>query len=67
MADKILFEKVRLQVPDAPIIPYIQGDGIGVDIWKMPSWFLIRQWKRLMAARERLSGRKFWLEKKQQT
>ena len=34
MADKILFEKGWLQVPDAPIIPYIQGDGIGVDIWK---------------------------------
>ena len=34
MADKILFEKGRLQVPDAPIIPYIQGDGIGGDIWK---------------------------------
>jgi len=34
MADKILFEKGRLQVPDSPIIPYIQGDGIGVDIWK---------------------------------
>ena len=34
MADKILFEKGQLLVPDAPIIPYIQGDGIGVDIWK---------------------------------
>ena len=34
MADKILFEKGRLQVPDAPIIPYIQGDGIGIDIWE---------------------------------
>ena len=34
MPDKILFEKGRLQVPDAPIIPYIQGDGIGVDIWE---------------------------------
>ena len=34
MADKILFEKGRLQVPDSPIIPYIQGDGIGVDIWE---------------------------------
>ncbi len=34
MANKILFEKGRLLVPDAPIIPYIQGDGIGVDIWK---------------------------------
>ena len=34
MADKILFEKGHLLVPDAPIIPYIQGDGIGVDIWE---------------------------------
>ena len=34
MVDKILFEKGRLQVPDAPIIPYIQGDGIGIDIWE---------------------------------
>ena len=34
MADKILFERGRLQVPDAPIIPCIQGDGIGVDIWE---------------------------------
>jgi isocitrate dehydrogenase len=23
----------RLHVPDEPIIPYIRGDGIGVDIW----------------------------------
>ena len=34
MADKILFEKGRLQVPNSPIIPYSQGDGIGGDIWK---------------------------------
>lgn len=24
----------KLQVPDQPIIPYIEGDGIGPDIWK---------------------------------
>ena len=24
----------QLQVPDQPIIPYIEGDGIGPDIWK---------------------------------
>jgi isocitrate dehydrogenase len=23
----------RLQVPDAPVIPFIEGDGIGRDIW----------------------------------
>jgi len=24
----------RLEVPDQPIIPYIEGDGVGPDIWK---------------------------------
>ncbi|MBW2356719.1 MAG: NADP-dependent isocitrate dehydrogenase, partial [Deltaproteobacteria bacterium] len=24
----------RLQVPERPIIPYIEGDGIGPDIWR---------------------------------
>ncbi len=33
MAQKITFSAGRLQTPDNPIIPYIQGDGIGVDIW----------------------------------
>jgi isocitrate dehydrogenase len=23
-----------LEVPDVPIIPYIEGDGVGPDIWK---------------------------------
>ncbi len=35
MADKIS-EKGRLLVPDAPIIPYIQGDGIGLISEKRP-------------------------------
>lgn len=32
--DKILFEKDRLVVPETPVIPFIEGDGIGPDIWK---------------------------------
>ena len=24
----------RLSVPDDPIVPFIEGDGIGPDIWK---------------------------------
>ena len=32
MADKITIENQRLQVPDKPIIPFIEGDGIGPDI-----------------------------------
>src|SRR5579859_3651938 len=28
------FEKDKFIVPDAPVIPYIEGDGTGRDIWK---------------------------------
>ncbi|MEI8203441.1 MAG: NADP-dependent isocitrate dehydrogenase [Bacteroidota bacterium] len=33
-AEKITIENDKLNVPDYPIIPFIEGDGIGVDIWK---------------------------------
>jgi len=29
---KVSFKDGKLLVPDNPIIPYIEGDGIGVDI-----------------------------------
>lgn len=31
--EKIRFENSQLHVPNHPIIPYIEGDGIGTDIW----------------------------------
>uniref|UniRef100_UPI00359F7BB0 isocitrate/isopropylmalate family dehydrogenase n=1 Tax=Streptococcus sp. TaxID=1306 RepID=UPI00359F7BB0 len=34
MAEKIVLENGRLTVPDQPIIPFIEGDGVGLDIWK---------------------------------
>ncbi len=33
MGSKIIKEKEGLKVPDNPIIPYIEGDGTGPDIW----------------------------------
>ena len=33
MAEKITFVDGELHVPDEPIIPFIMGDGTGVDIW----------------------------------
>ena len=33
MADKITMGPNGLQVPNNPIIPFIEGDGTGVDIW----------------------------------
>jgi isocitrate dehydrogenase len=32
--DRILYEKGALRVPDNPIVPYIEGDGTGPDIWR---------------------------------
>ncbi len=32
--EKITFKDGKLVVPDNPIVPFIEGDGIGPDIWK---------------------------------
>ena len=31
---KITISNGRLQVPDQPIVPFIEGDGTGADIWR---------------------------------
>ena len=31
---KITFAGGRLQVPDNPVLPFIEGDGTGPDIWR---------------------------------
>ncbi len=33
VGDLIEFENGRLKVPDRPVVPFIEGDGIGTDIW----------------------------------
>ena len=33
MSEKITLVDGVLHVPDDPIIPFIEGDGTGVDIW----------------------------------
>lgn len=35
--EKIVIENGKLHVPDQPIIPYIEGDGTGPDIWAAAS------------------------------
>ncbi|HJR64574.1 MAG TPA: isocitrate dehydrogenase (NADP(+)) [Gemmatimonadaceae bacterium] len=32
--DRITFERGTLRVPDNPIVPFIEGDGTGPDIWR---------------------------------
>ncbi len=36
-------ERGRLIVPDCPVIPYIEGDGIGRDIWSVSQKLLMLQ------------------------
>ena len=31
---RIIIEDGKLKVPDNPIIPFIEGDGTGPDIWR---------------------------------
>ena len=37
MADRITMGRDGLQVPDEPILPFVEGDGIGPDIWAAAS------------------------------
>src|SRR5439155_1799808 len=32
--EPITLRNARLQVPDTPILPFIEGDGTGPDIWR---------------------------------
>src|SRR4029077_2520161 len=32
--DKISIANGKLEVPDRPILPFIEGDGTGADIWR---------------------------------
>jgi isocitrate dehydrogenase len=60
----ITFEQGRLNVPDRPIVPFIEGDGIGADIWRAASEVIDRAvalcWeeKRHIAWKEVLAGEK---------
>jgi len=62
--EKINFIDDRLVVPDRPLIPYIEGDGIGPDIWRAAvrvlDWAVERCWpgKRQIIWKEALAGEK---------
>ena len=43
MGEKITMTENGLRVPANPVIPFIEGDGIGPDIWKAAQRFLMRR------------------------
>src|SRR5687767_9734308 len=70
MPDKITLVDGRLHVPDEPIIPFIEGDGTGVDIW--PAAQLVMdaaaakqgkriEWKEVLAGEKAFNETGDWL------
>jgi isocitrate dehydrogenase len=70
MADKITMSNGVLVVPDEPIIPYVEGDGTGVDIW--PAAQLVMDaaaakhgktivWKEVLAGQKAFDATGSWL------
>src|SRR6201997_601709 len=70
MADKITMSNGVLVVPDEPIIPYVEGDGTGVDIW--PAAQLVMDaaaakhgktiaWKEVLAGQKAFDNTGSWL------
>jgi isocitrate dehydrogenase len=51
---KITVKEGRLQVPDAPVIPYIEGDGTGPDIWAAASRVLDAAVKKAYGGRRQI-------------
>ena len=66
--DKIGFIDGRLSVPDRPFIPFIEGDGIGPDIWRAAKQVIERsvdlcfQGRRQIIWKEVLAGEKAFKE-----
>ena len=53
--EKITLSQGRLQVPDRPIIPFIEGDGIGPDIWAAARAVLDAAVKKTFGGRRSIS------------
>jgi isocitrate dehydrogenase len=70
---KIKFENGKLQVPDFPVIPFIEGDGTGPDIWNASVRVLDAavekayqgkrkiQWKEVLAGEKAFATTGNWL------
>jgi isocitrate dehydrogenase len=73
MADKISMKNGILIVPDSPVVPFIEGDGIGPDIWRAAKHVLdmaVKKayggsraiaWQEVLAGEKAFSKTKSWL------
>lgn len=73
MAEKISIQNGKLTVPNNPVIPYIEGDGTGPDIWRASVRVLDAavakayggskkiEWKEVLAGQKSFDTVKNWL------
>src|SRR5574341_1292467 len=70
MPEKITLSGGTLNVPDEPIIPFIEGDGTGVDIWPAAQLVLDAaagkhgktiEWKEVLAGEKAFNATGDWL------
>ncbi|MCZ6899134.1 MAG: isocitrate/isopropylmalate family dehydrogenase, partial [Bacteroidetes bacterium] len=72
---KITIENGILKVPDNPVIPFIEGDGTGIDIWPATKLVLDAavekayngekkiEWKEVLAGEKAFNATGSWLPK----
>jgi isocitrate dehydrogenase len=56
--EKICFRNGKLDVPDQPIIPFVEGDGTGRDIWKASRRVLTAAVKKAYGSKRKIH----WME-----
>lgn len=73
MSERISMENGVLNVPDKPVIPFIEGDGTGPDIWRATSFVLENAvkkayngkreiiWKKVLAGEQAFNENGNWL------
>ncbi|MGH7842874.1 MAG: NADP-dependent isocitrate dehydrogenase [Candidatus Binataceae bacterium] len=56
--EKIRMGEGKLQVPDQPIIPFIEGDGTGRDIWRASQYVFDEAVKKIHGSKRKIA----WME-----
>jgi isocitrate dehydrogenase len=56
--EKIRLESGKLQVPDQPIIPFIEGDGTGPDIWRASQYVFDHAVEKVYGGKRKIA----WME-----
>src|SRR5580658_5349000 len=56
--EKIRLADGKLRVPDRPIIPYIEGDGTGPDIWRASQYVFDHAVEKVYAGKRKIA----WME-----